>query len=79
MDVSREEIDNFLEQANKHHATIRFTAEISETETTFLDKTVTAGPNHPFKGLSERGDFFSKMAAKTARRAVWVVIQGGKT
>ena len=33
-----------------------------------------AGPNHPFKGLSECGDFFFKMAAKNAHRAVWVVI-----
>lgn len=38
--VSREEIAKFIEQADKHHATIRFTAEISETETTFLHTTV---------------------------------------
>ena len=27
----------FIEQAKKHHPTIKFTAEISKTETTFLD------------------------------------------
>ena len=41
--VSREEIAKFIEQADKHHATIRFTAEISETETTFLHTTVYKG------------------------------------
>ena len=30
-------------QANKHHPTIKFTAEISETETTFLDTNVYKG------------------------------------
>ena len=32
-------IAEFIEQADKHLATIRFTAAISETETTFLDTT----------------------------------------
>ena len=27
----------FIEHANKHHPTIKFTAEISDTETTFRD------------------------------------------
>ena len=41
--VSRDEISKFIEQANKHHPTIKFTAEISETETTFLDTNVYKG------------------------------------
>ncbi|XP_068756630.1 uncharacterized protein [Montipora capricornis] len=36
-DTNREEIDKFIEHANRHHATIKFTAEISDKETTFLD------------------------------------------
>ena len=36
-DTSRNEIEEFLLQANNFHPTIKFTAEISETETTFLD------------------------------------------
>ena len=32
----------FIEQANKHHPTIKFTAEISETET-FLDTNMYIG------------------------------------
>ena len=34
--LNREAIMQFIEQANKHHPTIKFTAEISDTETTFL-------------------------------------------
>ena len=34
--VTREEITQFIEQANKHHQTIKFTAEVSETETNVL-------------------------------------------
>ena len=37
-DTSRNEIEEFLLKANNFHPTIKFTAEISETETTFLDK-----------------------------------------
>ena len=38
--VTREEI---TQQANKHHQTIKFTVEVSETETNFLDTTVYKG------------------------------------
>ena len=37
-DTSRNEIEEFLLQANNFYPTIKFTAEISETETTFLHK-----------------------------------------
>ena len=42
-DVSKPDIDKFIEQANSHHPTIKFTAEISTTETTFLDTVVYKG------------------------------------
>ena len=35
--TTREEITQLIEQANKHYQTIKFTAEVSETETNFLD------------------------------------------
>ena len=41
--INRAEISQFIEQANSHHPTIKFTAEISETETTFLDTTISKG------------------------------------
>ena len=39
----REQITHFIEQANNHHATIKFTAEISEEKVTFLDTIVYKG------------------------------------
>ena len=41
--ATREEITQFIEQANRHHQTNKFTAEVSETETNFLDTTVYKG------------------------------------
>ena len=38
--TSRDKIEDFLVKANSFHPTIKFTAEISETETTFLDTKV---------------------------------------
>ena len=39
-DVNRKDIYLFIEQANTFHPTIKFTAEISEKEITFLDTVV---------------------------------------
>ena len=36
-DTSKEEVNTFIEQANSYHPTIKFTAEISDKEITFLD------------------------------------------
>ena len=36
-DTGREEITHFIEQANNHHTTNKFTAEISEDKVSFLD------------------------------------------
>ena len=41
--INRVEILQFIEQANRHHPTIKFTAEVSEAETTFLDTTIFKG------------------------------------
>ena len=38
-DTNKEEIEQFIEQANSYHPTIKFTAEVSQLETTFLDTT----------------------------------------
>ena len=42
-DTKREEIDQFILEANSHHPTINFTAEISDKETNFLDITIFKG------------------------------------
>ena len=41
--VSKNEIQTFIELANNYHATIKFTAEISDIEITFLDTCVYQG------------------------------------
>ena len=42
-DSHEKNVDQFIEQANKFHPTIKFTAEISENEITFLDTEVFKG------------------------------------
>ena len=42
-DKNKEEIGSFIELANNHHPTIKFTANISETEITFLDTCIYKG------------------------------------
>ena len=39
----KKDVDRFIEQANKFHPTIKFTAEISENQITFLDTVVFKG------------------------------------
>ena len=41
--TQREEIDEFILEANRHHPTIKFTAEISDKETSFLHTTIYKG------------------------------------
>ena len=41
--VDKEEIYSFIELANNHHPTTKFTAEVSETETAFLDTSIYKG------------------------------------
>ena len=45
--TGKEKITHFIEQVNNHHATVKFTAEISENKVTFLDAIVYKG-----KGLT---------------------------
>ena len=42
-DSDEKDVDQFIEQANKFHPTIKFTAEILENEITFLDTVVFKG------------------------------------
>ena len=57
-DTKRQEIDQFILEANRHHPTIKFTAEISEEKTNFLDTTI-------FKG-----DRFTKIQSLTSARTL---------
>ena len=42
-DSDKKDVDQFIKQANKFHTTIKFMAEISENEITFLDTVVFKG------------------------------------
>jgi len=42
-DIVKPDIETFIEQANLHHPSIKFTAEISDSETVFRDKMVYKG------------------------------------
>ena len=41
--IDKKDIGSFIELANNYHPTIKFTAEISDTEITFLDTCVYKG------------------------------------
>ena len=49
--VNKDGVAQFIEQANNHHRTIKFTAEISETEITFLDTNVFKGERFASESL----------------------------
>jgi len=41
--INKDEVTQFVEQANTHHPTIKFRAEVSDTETMFLGRNVYKG------------------------------------
>ena len=51
--VDKEEIYSFIELANNHHPTIKFTAEVSETETAFLDTCIYKGERFKKESILE--------------------------
>ena len=50
-DMSKRDIEAFIEQANLHHPTIKFTAKTSDTETVFLDMVVYKGTRFKEKSI----------------------------
>ena len=50
-DISKPDIETFTEEANLHHPTIKFTAEISDTEIVFLDTIVYKGTRFHEKSI----------------------------
>ena len=49
--TNREVLTQFIDQANNSHPTIKFTAEISDTETTFLDTSVYKGEKFIYESV----------------------------
>ena len=59
-DISKPDIEAFIEQANLHHPTIKFTAEISDAETVFLDTVVYKGTRFKEKSLLDVKTHFKR-------------------
>ena len=59
-DISKSDIEAFIEQANLHHPNIKFTAEISDTETVFLDTVVYKGTRFKEKSILDVKTHFKK-------------------
>ena len=59
-DISKPDIEAFIEQANLHHATIKFTSEISDTEIVFLDTVVYKGTRFKEKSILDVKTHFKK-------------------
>ena len=59
-DISKLDIEAFIEQANLHHPTIKFTAEISDTETVFLDTVVYKGTRFKEKSILDAKTHFKQ-------------------
>ena len=57
-DTSKEEVNTFIEQANSYHPTIKFTAEISDKEITFLDTRIYKGEGLKKKSILDTRTHF---------------------
>ena len=49
--ADKKEIEDFIVLANRHHLTIKFTAEVSNKEMNFLDTTVYKGERFYYEGI----------------------------
>ena len=59
-DMSKPDIEAFIEQANLHHPTIEFTAETFDTETAFLDTVVYKGTRFKEKCIIDAKTHFNQ-------------------
>ena len=76
--LNREEIMQFIEQANKHHPTIKFTAKISETETTFLDINIYEGERFRSNSVLDVRTHFKPTETFNIRTSLRATHQGSK-
>ena len=56
--INKEEVTQFIDQANSHHPTIMYTAEVSDTETTFLDTKVQKGKRFAKQSILDIKTYF---------------------
>ena len=74
-DSDKQEITLFIEQANNFHDTIKFTAEISENETTFLDTVIFKGERFKNESILDTLLFFYKNADLAEPEDVLILAQ----
>ena len=69
-DVPIDEVKQFIEEANRFHPTIKFTASISYTGATFLDTTIYKGNRFKQQGIVDVQTHFSIHTSNQATRQV---------
>ena len=72
-DVSKPDIEAFIEQTNLHHPTIKFTAETFDTETVFLDTVVYKGRRFKEKSILDAKTHFKQVETflRTQKKNLW--------
>ena len=66
-DIRKPDIEAFIEEANLHHPTIKFTAETSNTETVFLDTVVYKGTRFREKSIVDARHILNKQKPSCTR------------
>ena len=71
--VSKPDIETFIEQTNLHHPTIKFTAETFDTETVFLDTVVYKGRRFKEKSILDAKTHFKQVETflRTQKKNLW--------
>ena len=76
--VHKHPVTQFIEQTNKHHQTIKFTAEISYTEITFLDTNVFKGERFANKSILDIETHFKPTETFQYTHSQLAILQGSK-
>ena len=74
-DMSKPDIEAFIEQANLNHPTIEFTAETFDTETAFLDTVVYKGTRFKEKSILNAKTHFKQTEASCTHISPRVTLQ----
>ena len=76
--TERKEIDEFIALANRHHPSIKFTAEISDKEINFLDITVYKGERFHSQEILDIGTHFKHTETFQYTHSLPVTLKGSK-
>ena len=76
--TERKEIDEFDALANRHHSSIKFTAEISDKAIYFLDTTVYKGERFHNQGILDIRTHFKPTETFNTRISLLVTLTGSE-